>query len=79
MTFRYDENRLTPKQIELAYSKELSEYRREEEALENLLKLFENMGQEYQNKEKIDEIRVKLGQVRFFINNLETEQNILTL
>lgn len=79
MTFRYDENRLTPKQIELAYSKELSEYRREEEALENLLKLFENMGQEYQNEEKIDEIRVKLGQVRFFINNLETEQNILTL
>lgn len=79
MAFRYDENRLTPKQIELAYSKELSEYRREEEALENLLKLFENMGQEYQNKEKIDEIRVKLGQVRFFINNLEIEQNILTL
>lgn len=77
MAFIYDYERLTPEQVKYAYTNEINEYKRKEHALRNLLNKFDESL--YIDKDKLNELRERLCEIRLHISNLETEMNILTL
>lgn len=77
MAFIYDYERLTPFQIKTAYTNEINEYKRKEQALKQVIDLFED--NLYIDKAKLNELKEDLCQIRLHISNLESELNILTL
>lgn len=77
MAFIYDYERLTPFQIKTAYTNEINEYKRKEQALKQVIDLFED--NLYIDKAKLNELKENLCQIRLYISNLESELNILTL
>ena len=76
MSFTYDSNRISQKQVKHAYDAEISEYRREEERLVNLMADY---SEEELGERKLEELRKKLIEIRLHINNLESEYTILSI